>query len=174
MTTNKKILLLITLIFLISVSVYNLIPGQSLPVGITVDKIIVLKSQRQMMVFADNQLIKTYRISLGRNPIGPKEFEGDKRTPEGLYYINDKNLNSTFHKNLSISYPNKSDVENAASQGKKPGGDIKIHGIRNGLGFINKLHRILDWTSGCIAVTNSEIDELFDSTPIGIPIEIKK
>ena len=126
------------------------------------------------MVFADNQLIKTYRISLGRNPIGSKQFEGDKRTPEGLYYINDKNPNSTFHKNLGISYPNKSDVENATSQAKKPGGDIKIHGIRNGLGFINKLHRLLDWTSGCIAVTNSEIDELFDSTPIGIPIEIKK
>ena len=165
---------MILLIVIISLSVYNLIPEQSLPAGITIDKIIVIKSQRKMMVFSNNQLIKTYRISLGRKPVGPKQYEGDKRTPEGLYYLNDKNPNSTFHKNLGVSYPDKYDVENAISRGKNPGGDIKIHGIRNGLGFINKFHRLIDWTSGCIALTNSEIDELFDSAQIGIPIEIKK
>jgi murein L,D-transpeptidase YafK len=104
--------------------------------------------------------------------MGDKEFEGDKRTPEGQYTINDKNSNSGFHKNLGISYPNKRDIEEAKKKKLKPGGEIKIHGIRNGFGFIGKFQRLFDWTAGCIALTDHEVDELYDSVEIGTPILI--
>lgn len=116
--------------------------------------------------------MKTYTISLGGNPIGDKEYEGDKKTPEGIYYINDKNPNSGYHKNLGISYPNKKDIEQAKKLGKPVGGDIKIHGLKNRTGVIGKLHRWFDWTLGCIALTNNEMDELYYSVPIGTKIEI--
>jgi len=138
-----------------------------------IDKIIVEKANHRMFVYANGQLIKKYKISIGRNPKGDKKYEGDNKTPEGLYFIDDKNENSDYHKNLSISYPNEQDIVEAKKIGKSPGGQIKIHGIRNGLGLIGKLHLIFDWTAGCIAVTNKEIDELFEIIPIGIPIEIK-
>jgi murein L,D-transpeptidase YafK len=118
------------------------------------------------------QLVKTYKISLGKQPIGVKEFNGDKKTPEGLYLINDKNPNSRYHKNLGISYPNKDNIEDAKRLGKHPGGAVKIHGLRNKTGFISKFHRWFDWTLGCIAVTNEEIDELYNAVKIGTAIEI--
>lgn len=125
-----------------------------------------------MRVMQGNEVIKTYRISLGRNPVGHKEIEGDKKTPEGLYFINSKNPGSAYHKNLGLSYPNHADVASAKINGRDPGGEIKIHGIRNGIGFIGKFHTIFDWTAGCIAVTDEEIDELYDHVRIGTPIEI--
>jgi len=127
-----------------------------------------------MEVYSGGSLVKTFAISLGRNPIGDKEFEGDKKTPEGKYIIDTKNSESGYHKNLGISYPNESDIENAKIIGKPTGGDIKIHGLKNKLGFIGKFHRWFDWTMGCIAVTNEEIDELFATVPIGTKIEIRK
>jgi murein L,D-transpeptidase YafK len=148
-------------------------PEEKLPSDILIDKIVVYKSQRQMFVYSNGQLLKTYKISLGRQPIGAKEFEGDKKTPEGFYSINDKNPNSGYHKNLGISYPDKDDVENAKRLAKPAGGDIKIHGLRNKYGFIGKFHRWFDWTLGCIAVTNDEIDELYRAVKTGISIEIK-
>jgi murein L,D-transpeptidase YafK len=123
-------------------------------------------------VYSKGQVIKTYSVSLGADPIGDKEYEGDKRTPEGLYIINDKNPNSGFHRNLGISYPNKDDIEEAIKRGMKPGGQIKIHGIRNGFGFIGKFQRITDWTAGCIALTDDEVDELYDNVAVGTTIEI--
>jgi len=97
---------------------------------------------------------------LGRNPVGHKEFEGDKKTPEGIYTINDKNPNSGYYKNLGVSYPNAQDIENAKKLGKPAGGDIKIHGIRNYCGIIGKFQRWADWTYGCIAPTNREMEEI--------------
>lgn len=169
-----KIIKITAVITVIGIMTYISIPQSRLPSDAEIDKIVILKSKRQMMVYQHDILLKTYKISLGRNPLGTKQFEGDKKTPEGLYYINDKNPNSLYHKNLGISYPNQKDTEHARSSGKNPGGDIKIHGLRNGLGFISKFHRLVDWTSGCIAVTNSEIEELYNHTPIGTPIEIKE
>jgi murein L,D-transpeptidase YafK len=122
--------------------------------------------------YASGTLIKSYTISLGANPVGHKKIEGDKRTPEGEYIINDKNPNSGYHKNLGISYPNKKDIEDANRRNEQPGGDIKIHGLRNGLGFVGKFQRITDWTLGCIALTNDEVEELYDNVPIGTPITI--
>lgn len=146
----------------------------SLPDDIQIDRILVVKSKRLLHVYKDKKLIKTYQIALGSAPVGHKEFEGDGKTPEGIYTINDKNPNSSYYLNLGISYPNEADKVHASKFGKSPGGDIKIHGLKNGLGFIGKLHREIDWTQGCIAVTNEEIDELYKAVPIGTEIEIRK
>lgn len=125
-----------------------------------------------MKVYSEGLLLKTYKVSLGKNPLGRKQFEGDCRTPEGIYSIDGKNPKSAFHKNLGISYPNEKDLENAKRLGKPTGGDIKIHGLRNGKGYISKFHRWKDWTAGCIAVTDTEIDELYDAVKMGAEIYI--
>lgn len=158
---------------LLGLTVYYLYPENKLPANSQIDKIVVYKSKRQLLAYSNGKLIKTYKISLGKVPIGDKEFEGDKKTPEGFYTINDKNPNSGYHKNLGISYPNQEDIENAKRLGKPAGGDVKIHGLRNKMGIIGKFHRWFDWTLGCIAITDSEIDELYSAVKIGTPIEIK-
>lgn len=126
-----------------------------------------------MLAFSNGELVKTYKILLGRQPIGDKEFEGDKKTPKGLYSINDKNPNSGHHKNLGISYPNKDHIENAKRFGKPTGGEIKIHGLQNRTWFFGKFHRWFDWTLGCIAVSDFEIDELYYSVKVGTQVGIK-
>ena len=133
----------------------------------------MIKHQRKLNLIANNQVLKSYQISLGRTPKGPKQYEGDRKTPEGLYFINDKNAQSGYHKNLGISYPNEVDKQHAESMHKSPGGLIKIHGIRNGFDWIGRFHLLFDWTLGCIALTNKEMDELFENVKIGMPIEIK-
>lgn len=173
---NPRIVLktIIALLILLSVGLisYNLYPETTLDKNAKVDKLVVYKSKRTLLAYSKGKLLKSYAISLGGHPIGAKEIEGDLKTPEGLYTINDKNQYSDYHKNLGISYPNQKDIAHAKSLGKDAGGDIKIHGLRNGLGFIGKLQRCMDWTFGCMALTNSEIDQLFDAVPIGTPIEI--
>ncbi|WP_236650856.1 L,D-transpeptidase family protein [Mannheimia pernigra] len=146
---------------------------ESLPEGIEITRLVVLKGQRQMFAYNGDKLIKIYPISLGFNPIGHKQFEGDGKTPEGIYTINERNKNSSYHKNLGISYPNSQDKAFAEAQGKSAGGLIKIHGLRNGFGDIGRNHLLKDWTHGCIAVTNEEIDELFLSVIHRAEIEIK-
>ncbi len=125
-----------------------------------------------MYVYSKGKLLKAYIVSLGKVR-GKKRFEGDSKTPEGVYYIDSKNPRSHFYLNLGISYPNKEDIAYARKHGKSPGGSIKIHGLKNGLGFIGKFHRFLDWTKGCIALTNREIRELYNTTPVGTQIIIK-
>ena len=170
---KSKIILLAFPLVIIGLSFYYFYPEPKLSAEIDIDKLVVYKSKRQLLAFSDGQLIKTYKIALGRNPIGHKEYEGDKKTPEGLYTIDAKNPYSGYHKNLGVSYPNKKDIENAKRLGKPTGGDIKIHGLRNKTGYIGKLHRWTDWTLGCIALTDQEVDELYHSVKIGTPIEIK-
>ena len=148
-------------------------PYQPLDTNRQIDKIILIKHKKVLQLIAKDSIIKSYKVSLGRVPLGHKEFEGDKKTPEGKYFINDKNLNSGYHKNLGISYPNKQDIEHASSFNKSAGGQIKIHGLRNGFGWLGKAHLFFNWTLGCIAVTNDEIDELYENIKIGTPIEIK-
>lgn len=152
---------------------YYFYPEPKLPTNIKIDYLQVFKSRHQLKAFSNGKIIKIYTISLGKTPTGDKQFEGDKKTPEGIYYINDKNPYSGWHKNLGISYPNKSDISSARKLRKSAGGNIKIHGIRNGFGFIHKFHRWFDWTNGCIALTNAEIDELYKAVKIGSPIEIR-
>ncbi len=143
-----------------------------MPLNSVIDRLVVYKSKRKMEAWSGGMLIKTYSIAVGHNPTGHKQHEGDRRTPEGVYTINARNPHSAFHKNLGISYPNDADRANAASIGKPPGGDIKIHGLRNGRGYRGRLHLLKDWTHGCIAVTNPEIDELYASVKDGAVIEI--
>ncbi|MDO4881365.1 MAG: L,D-transpeptidase family protein [Capnocytophaga sp.] len=168
-----KILIAIGILSVLGGVVYNILPEKKLPKDAKIDRIVIEKSKRKMMVYEKGKLLKTYSIALGRNPIGAKEYEGDKKTPEGIYTINDKNPNSGYYKNLGISYPNKENIKHAKKLGKPAGGDIKIHGLRNKGGFIGKFHRFKDWTLGCIAVTNEEMEELYNATPIGTKIEIK-
>ncbi|MBS4013615.1 MAG: L,D-transpeptidase family protein [Bacteroidetes bacterium] len=170
---KSKIIWLIIFLPFLGLIIYYFSPEKKLPADIQIDKLVVLKSKRQMLAYSEGQLVKTYKISLGKQPIGAKEFQGDKKTPEGLYFINDKNPHSGYHKNLGISYPNKEDINKARTLGKPPGGDIKIHGLRNKAGLIGKFHRWIDWTLGCIAVTNQEMDELYYAVKIGTPIEIR-
>lgn len=125
-----------------------------------------------MRVFCKGRCIRTYRIALGKQPIGAKQFEGDLKTPEGSYVITSRNPKSKFYKNLGISYPNASDVAFAEKHGKSAGGDIKIHGIRNGQGWKGRFHRWRDWTAGCIAVSNREMDELFEKVLDGAEVVI--
>lgn len=139
-----------------------------------IDKIEVFKSERRLVLISKGEEVKSYTISLGKQPIGHKEFEGDMKTPEGLYYIDSKNPNSKYYLNLGVSYPNEKDKAYARKMGKSPGGLIKIHGLRNDLGYIGRLHRFKDWTAGCIAVTNKEMKEIYDNVSVGTTIEIFK
>ena len=147
--------------------------GEPLAEGLIADRIVVWKSKRQLELYAHGKVLKSYAVSLGRNPVGPKLREGDKRTPEGLYAIESHNPRSSFHKALKVSNPSAADRIAAAKRGDALGGDIMIHGMRNGLGFIGRLHRRLDWTAGCIAVTNAEIEEIYRAVPDGTPVEIR-
>jgi murein L,D-transpeptidase YafK len=97
---------------------------------------------------------------------------GDGRTPEGIYSVDGRNPKSAFHFSLHLSYPNSADTARASAMGVPPGGDIMIHGIKNGLGWLGSLHRFVDWTQGCVAVTNDEIEEIWDMVPDGIRVEI--
>jgi len=148
-------------------------PSDSLPPNTRIDSLVVNKSDRSMTAYANGKLVRTYIIALGRSPEGDKQVQGDMRTPEGLYTIDSKNPNSGYHKNLGVSYPTAEDRKEAKALGKSPGGDIKVHGLPNGKGHIGKLHRLNDWTYGCIAVTDEEVDELYGAVEIGSPILIK-
>lgn len=137
-----------------------------------IDSLAIHKGERELLVFSNNKLAKVYHVSLGPNPIGDKEYEGDGRTPEGHYYINGKNPNSIYHKNLGVSYPNSEDIMNAEALGKHTGGDIKIHGLPKGYEGWKQKFLAKDWTAGCIALNNQEIDELFERVKTGSPVVI--
>jgi murein L,D-transpeptidase YafK len=137
------------------------------------DKVVVIKSKRLLMLLKEGDILKIYRVSLGKQPNGHKTKVGDKRTPEGSYVLDSRNVESKFHLALRISYPNESDIRNAEKIGVRPGGDIMIHGLSDKMKKYGKLHRTSDWTDGCIAVTNAEIEEIWRLVPDGTPIEIK-
>lgn len=137
------------------------------------DHIVVHKKTRTMELMYSGQVVKTYKIALGSEPIGAKTRQGDHRTPEGVYIIDSRNAHSQFHRSLHISYPNAADKERARKLGVAPGGDIYIHGLPNGYGFIGAAHRARDWTDGCIAVTDQEIEEIWILVENGTPVEIR-
>jgi murein L,D-transpeptidase YafK len=144
-----------------------------LPAGTTIDRVVVEKSARRLSIFRDGNQIKNYRIALGRSPVGAKREEGDMKTPEGIYKIDGRNPQSSFHLALHISYPSNEDNKRAAEHGVSAGFDIMIHGLQNGRGWLGAFHRWKDWTAGCIAVTDEEIEELWRVTPDGTTIEIR-
>jgi murein L,D-transpeptidase YafK len=137
------------------------------------DRIVVVKSTHTMTLYALGHILHRYRVSLGRGNGNAKSHEGDHNTPQGLYAIDRRNAYSRFHRALDVSYPNASDRANAAKLHAAPGGDIMIHGVRNGLGWLGSLQRHMDWTDGCIAVTDTEMDEIWNSVPAGTPVEIE-
>jgi len=147
-------------------------PQGPFPDSLSFDKLVLEKGKRRLTAYAKGKPVRVYLVALGENPVGHKEFEGDKRTPEGSYSIDDKNPNSAYHRNLGISYPNDADRARAEKLGKSPGGDIKIHGLAPEFADVGRFHRLTDWTLGCAAVTNEEIEELFQHTPVGTPIDI--
>lgn len=140
--------------------------------NVTVDSIVVHKAAHEMLVFSKGVLLKIYVVQLGNHPIGRKQCFGDGKTPEGHYYITARNPNSLFHKSLKISYPDINDMERAIKLGRSPGGDIMIHGLPNGQEHVRPNRYRNDWTQGCIAVRNSEIDELFEHVAVGTPLMI--
>ena len=137
-----------------------------------VDRVIVHKKEHTMELMYAGRVIKTYKVALGRSP-GPKQQQGDLRTPEGVYVIDRRNAKSSCHRSLHISYPNAADRVRARKLGVAPGGDISIHGLPNGEGYIGAAHRAHDWTYGCIAVTDEEIEEIWKLVDNGTPIEIR-
>lgn len=137
-----------------------------------VDYIHIEKQKRRMTVFFSDKKPVTYRIALGFSPLGPKEVEGDGKTPEGIYTITYKNSQSQFHRSLKLSYPTKEDWQRAGQQGMHPGSDIMIHGLGERLQQVGKWHARKDWTLGCIAVTNEEIEELYHLAEVGTKVKI--
>jgi len=137
------------------------------------DKVLIEKRERRLTLLSKGEILKTYKIALGGNPIGPKERQGDNKTPEGIYIIDSRNRNSQYHLSLRISYPNEKDKKRAKELGVSPGGDIMIHGIKNGLSWVGDLHTGVDWTKGCIAVSDEEIEEIDRLVPIGTIVEIR-
>jgi murein L,D-transpeptidase YafK len=149
-----------------------LLSAQQKPLPEKADSILVLKKDHRMELLAGGKVIRTYKVALGQGGLAPKEREGDGRTPEGHYTIEAKYVNK-YHKGLRISYPNAEDRKRAAKLGVSPGGSILIHGLPNGQGWIGAAHRLYDWTLGCIAVTDEEIDEIYKLVPLGTPVEIR-
>jgi tetratricopeptide (TPR) repeat protein len=138
-----------------------------------VDRILIEKNARRLMLISQGEVLKSYKIALGGNPIGPKERQGDNKTPEGTYVIDARNRDSRFHLSLHISYPNERDRKRAKELGVSPGGDIMIHGIKNGFSWVGDAHAGIDWTRGCIAVTDEEIEEISKLAPNGTIVEIR-
>ena len=137
-----------------------------------IDKVYVDKSARRLQLLSGNQVIKSYNVALGGNPVGHKQRQGDKRTPIGSYTLDYKNEKSKFYRSIHVSYPNATDKARAKALGMNAGGDIMIHGQTNGMSASELATQKSDWTEGCIAVTNDEMDEIMVAVNVGTPIEI--
>ncbi len=144
-----------------------------LPADARADRVIVMKKERTLTLISGDKVLKIYKVALGGDPIGPKRVEGDHKTPEGSYILDRRNPKSKYYRSIHISYPSEEDRERARKSGVSPGGDLMVHGLPNGFGWLGATHRTQDWTDGCIAVTDQEMDEIWNAVPDGTPIEIK-
>jgi murein L,D-transpeptidase YafK len=140
---------------------------------VEVDRVVVYKQQRKLVLLSGGKEVRSYTIALGREPAGPKMRQGDHRTPEGTYVLDGRNSNSHYYKAFHISYPSAKDVAAARKLGVSPGGDIMLHGLPTRYAWAEKVHTLRDWTNGCIAVSNEEMDELWSLVHVGTPIDIK-
>ena len=171
----------LALLLLIGAAVLLWLPAKPPPVVVPrppatalqgpVDHILILKSERRMVVFRDGSPLKTYSIALGFTPKGDKLRQGDGRTPEGRFRINRRNASSAYHLSLGLDYPQPDDITRARAGGYSPGGDIFIHGQPNSRKGQPTVRQ--DWTAGCIAVSNTEIEEIWAATPNGTLVEIR-
>jgi len=137
------------------------------------DRVVVLKKERTLQLLEHGKVVKTYKVALGGDPVGPKARQGDHKTPEGVYILDFRNAHSQFYKSIHISYPNERERAEARTKGLSPGGDVFVHGLPNGYRYVGAAHRLKDWTDGCVAVTDDEIDEIWRAVPDGTPIEIR-
>ncbi|HBM51112.1 L,D-transpeptidase family protein [Marinobacter sp. UBA3607] len=148
------------------------IPEPGLADHFEITQVVVNKGERRLHLLSGDRKVRSYRISLGDNPVGHKLYEGDSRTPEGDYTLDWRNPESNFYKSIHISYPSPKDRELAQAWGLDPGGSIMIHGLPNDVGDMAFAYVGLDWTEGCIAVTNEEMDEIWALVNDGTPIRI--
>ncbi len=180
--SQKISFLLLTSIMLVSIGLISVSAlafskntfrqNQAIPADMTIDKVYVDKSERVLKLLSQDEVIKTYHIALGDSPVGHKRQEGDERTPTGHYQLDYKNENSSYYRSIHVSYPNAADTAQAKRRGVSAGGDIMIHGQKNGFGHLAMLTQRRDWTNGCIAVTDQEMDEIMAVYKAGMPIEI--
>lgn len=139
----------------------------------TADFVLVVKSESRLYLLRNQEVFASYRVKFGSNPEGHKQQEGDERTPEGRYVLDYKNPNSSYFKSIHISYPNAEDRARARKRGVSPGGDIMIHGQANGWGSFGWVIQFFNWTNGCIALTDSDMDRVWSAVKPGTPIEIR-
>lgn len=137
------------------------------------DSIVVEKQRRTMTLYHAGVAVRAYQIALGKEPTGDKLRIGDNRTPEGVFHIDARNPQSKYHKALHISYPDAEHIQKAKALGFAAGGDIMIHGLPPAYADLGVKHREYDWTNGCIAVTDQEIEEIWRAVPNGAAIQIK-
>jgi murein L,D-transpeptidase YafK len=147
--------------------------AQPIHAGKSIDKVLVLKSARKLQLISDGKPIKTYRISLGKQPKGAKMREGDKRTPEGMYWVDWRKKSDKFNLAMHINYPNISDAATARREGVNPGSMIMIHGTPDSEDNPEELFHTLDWTDGCIAMKNYEMREVWNLVKDGTMVEIR-
>ncbi|SNT70172.1 L,D-transpeptidase family protein [Psychrobacter sp. LV10R520-6] len=146
--------------------------AQTIPNNVVIDKVFVDKSKRTLQLLSNDKMITSYHIALGDSPAGHKQQQGDERTPVGSYKLDYKNEKSKFYRSIHISYSNAADKVHAKKLGVSPGGDIMIHGQKNGFGHLASVTQQRTWTDGCIAVTNDEMDQIMEAVEIGTAIEI--
>jgi murein L,D-transpeptidase YafK len=139
---------------------------------VVADAIVISKSAHTLSLMSGKTVLKTYHVALGRGSTGAKQIAGDNRTPEGKYVIDEKTTSTKFHKALHISYPNAEDRARALKLGKSPGGDIEIHGLPATFAWVGSTQHAIDWTAGCIGLSNDEIDEVWKMVSVGTPVEI--
>jgi murein L,D-transpeptidase YafK len=144
----------------------------AIPAALLADRVIVRKSERQMYLMHGATVLRTYRVALGLNPVGPKEQEGDSRTPEGHYQLTRRNPHSEYFLSIQVSYPNDKDLQRARRNRLTPGGAIMIHGLPNDLRREPSYYEQRDWTDGCIAVSDADMLEIWLMTPQDVPIDI--
>lgn len=158
---------------LVLLAAVSVAADDKLPADARADRVIVMKKDRTLTLMNRDKVLKVYKVALGGDPVGPKRMEGDHRTPEGTYILDRRNSKSKYYRSIHISYPSVEDRERAHNLGVSPGGDVMVHGLPNGFGWLGASHRAQDWTDGCIAVTDQEMDEIWNAVPDGTPIEIK-
>lgn len=141
--------------------------------AVTIDAVLVDKSDKVLYLKNKGRIVKQYHVVFGANPNGHKQQEGDERTPEGRYLLDYKNAHSGYYKSIHISYPNRLDKKRAKLRGVNPGGAVMIHGQKNGWGWLSFLSRFFNWTNGCIALADRDMEEVWQAVKIGTPIEIR-
>jgi murein L,D-transpeptidase YafK len=171
MAWRRTLLLLLALPA--GLAIYAHWPAATLPSDVRADRVEVEKGERLLHLLRGDDVIRSYKVSLGGAPAGHKQQQGDQKTPEGHYRIDGHNPNSRYFLSLHVSYPGPDDRAAAERRGVDPGGDIMIHGLPNGLGWLGRLFKLVDWTAGCIAVTDPEIAEIYRAVPDGTPIDIR-